>query len=337
MKYLLSSVARAPEGQGQGGFETGNAPPDEGESQDALKAALAFDPSSFFVPKATEGSGEEGDGSPKDTHAAGEGGGEPGAGAEGGKPPASGAQPSPEPGKKEGDDLEALRASVADFLKKPAAAPAETKPVSEQPPRPQETKEGGDKGEFKGYDFNLPSNVVEALGAEEPATRHQALNTIVNGLANRLAGDFGKAMAAMAQHVQAEAVKQALAQVKTQSSEDTVRSDFYNNAPDLKKLVDVMPAMDGAIWTTINAAAKATNVDSWTPEFRDKAANLIRLQLGLPAPAAGQGAPQNPPPNGGGKPPRKPSFNAGGGGPSGRPANGGDTNEFAAVVNAGQT
>jgi hypothetical protein len=216
---------------------------------------------------------------------------------------------------------------VKGFLdSKPAAPQAEQPAKPAEPAQPQAPKAAE---EIK-YDFQVPNEIVEAMGAEEPATRHKAVNALVNGLANKLAKDFGSAMAEMAKHVQAEAVKAALGQVDSRTSEQRVRDDFYSAHPDLKELADNLPAIDGVVWQTAQQIAQATGAKGWSKELRDQVGATLRLQLKL-----------TPPPNGGAKPPaggrqpRKPQFSAGSGPASARQNGAAEGNEFSDVLRAG--
>lgn len=321
MKYLLSSVTRRPEGEGEGA-PAAPAEPDTGE------AAFKFDPSTFFVPPASEGSGaDEGNGdgkagepepSPKDPASSA-------ASTEAGSTPSS---PTPEPAKEGGEDpLAALRASVQAFLTKPATAPAEASQPKqpEAPAAPKDTTkpEAGAK-----YAFDVPAEIVDALGAEEPSTRRKAVNGLMTGLANRLAEDFGKAMAAMAQHVQQETLNAVMTHINTQQTVEGVRRDFYDAHKDLKQLVDNLPALDGVIWQVAKQIADATGKKGYDAEVREQTAATIKLQLGLVKP----GAPPAPAAAGtGGRQPRPGQFSAGGSS-GGRPNGAADTNEFASVL-----
>lgn len=323
MKFLFQALLlRRPE-DGQGGAPT---PPPDMSDDTALRETLAFDPSTFFAPPAKDGSGD-GDGDGAAPGDAAPGGAAPGAGGGAASQPPAPTPSSPsDQAPKEGEDpLAALRASVQDLLtKKPE--PAKT---PEAPPTPP--AQGDQSKEPAGYDFTIPLEVVEALNADEPAVRQRAVSGLITGVANKLAKDFSAAMATMAQHVQRQAVEAALAQVQSQTETRTVKEDFYSNFPDLKRMADALPAMDGAIWQTVSQVAQNTGVKAWTPEFRNQVGALIRVQLGLqqqgaPPPAA---APQ-------GRPPARAPFNAGGGGSGGRPNGAADSaNDFLAVLGAG--
>lgn len=301
------------------------------QSQEAIEA-FKFDPSNFFVPPAKEGSGgdEGGDQGQQSSSAVPDPGKDP---ADGAASPAGSPPPPPpsEPAKKEGEDdpLAALRASVQELLSKPMAAPK----AEEAPPAPrQEAPKPEAKPEQAQYNFTVPSDLVEGLSAEEPSTRHRAVNSLVNGIANQLAKDFGSAMAAMAQEVQKRAVEAAVSHMEGRNSEKTVRQDFYDTFKDVKELVDQLPALDAVVWDTAQKVAAARGAKGWTPQLRDEVGTMLRLQLRLPAAASG-GAPA---PTGGAPAPRKAPYNAGGGG-GGRPNGRDDQNEFLAVVNAGAT
>lgn len=325
-RYLLSSVARSPETES--GAPT--PPPDESEplGEEGMRETLAFDAMKFLTPPAKEG----------------EGGGEAGEPSEGGdKDPAASAASSAQAGsapaadqsgdgKKEGegdDPMAALREAVKGFLdKKPATEQAAKPAPAQEEQKPKQPAEG----EFKGYDFSLPEEIVEALGSDEPAIRRKAVNGIVNGLANKLAKDFGTAMAEMAKQIRAEAVQAALGHIDSRTNEQKVRDDFYTAYPDLKELVDNLPALDGVIWSTAHQLSQATGQKNWTPQLRDQVGAAMRLQLKLPAPAGVTAQPQG----NGQRPPRKGTFSAGGGPSPGARPNGqaSPQDDMLAVVNA---
>jgi hypothetical protein len=323
-KYLLSSVARRPEGEGQG--EPPAAPTQDNRSEG--EKAFSFDPGEFFVPPAKEasgaGEGDEGKAPAEPSKDPAATGAASTAGA--GSTPSS---PKPEPAKEGEDPLAALRESVKSFLTKPATPAPEAQP--QQPTtQPQATPaepqpKGGEKAQ---YNWDLPTEVVEALGSDEPAQRRKALNGIVNGLANKLAEDFGKAMAVGIQEAERRATERVLQHLNAERQVQTVREDFYNTHQDLKALADRLPAFDKLIWETANQLAAQTGKKGWDPELREAVAATVKLQLGLvQAPAA------TTPQGNGNRQPRSPSFSAGGGGgPSSRPNGADGGNEFSDVL-----
>jgi len=319
-KYLLSSVARFPETEGA----APPPPPDEGQRE-----TLAFDPSTFFAPPATEGQ-DGGEGEDPALDGGGDAGAAAGAASTAKAAPTS-SEPDPALAKTEGegpDPLQSIRDAVAGFLeKKPVAeqqAAQQTTPAKEPTEQPKQPATEDVK-----YEMSVPDEIVEALANEEPRVRKQALNALVNGISNKLAKDFGNAMAVMARHVQEQAVQAALGQVDNRTNEQKVRDDFYNNNADLKELVNNLPALDAVVWQTTQQIATATGAKGWSPQLRDQVAATLRLQLKLPTAAPAKAAPTAPAP-------RKASFNAGGGGPSsGRPNGAADQNEFMSVLGAG--
>lgn len=331
MKYLLSNVARLPEGEG--GSDTSTQTTDtSAPAAESGEAAFKFDPETFFVPPAKEGSGEDGgEGSATDDQSGAET--KDGAQVASTKAPSTPTPPAPDPAKEGGGDdpLAALRASVQAFLTKPAT-PAEASPQpAKAASQPEPAKAGAETpAETKPrYDFTVPDEVVDALGAEEPAVRKRAVNALMSGLANKLAQDFGSALAAVAQHAEEQAVQKVMAQIQQEEGVRTVRQDFYDTHKDLKVLADNLPPFDGMVWQVAQQVVQATGKKGYDPEVRDQTAAIIKLQLGLvkpgetstPAPAAN-----------GGRQPRPGQFSAGGS--SSRPNGAAEGNEFMAVVNA---
>lgn len=322
MKLLLAALPKSPEG------EQGSAPPpppDEGGdiSDSEIKEILAFDPFSVLKPPAQEG--QEGDGEGKPAEAGAEGGDaspEPEA-----KPPA----PKPAEAAEGGEDEGArLREAVAKLLGTQPAKPEAQQPAQpQQPQAPAQPEQPKGDGEFQGYNFQVPDEVIGAIGSDDPAVVRKGVNALVNGLANKLAKDFGGMMAQAAQVIQQKAVEAALGQVNVKSQEQQVRDDFYGAFKDLKEVKDRLPAFDGLVWQTATQLMQASQTKGWTPEFRDQLGSVLRLQLGLAAPSPnGKAAP-------GGKPaPRKASFSAGGAPPS-RPADGAGGKDFMDVLSAG--
>jgi hypothetical protein len=331
-KYLLTNIARLPEGEAGAGTETATPPagadtgaPAGGESDGA--AAFKFDPSTFFVPPAREGSGEgEGGDSGKPASAAQPEDKGPAAGVASTSPGPTPSTTTPEPAKTDGDDpLAALRASVQAFLTKPATPSGEASPQP-SPAAPTTTTPTPAKDEKPRYDFNVPDEVVEALGAEEPSLRKKAVNGLMTGLANKLAQDFGSAMAVMAEHVQKTTVEAVLAQINQQKTIEDVRKDFYDAHPDLKVLRDNLPPFDGMVWAVAQQVAQSTGKKGYDAEVRDQTAAILKLQLNLVKPGETPPAPKAP----GGRQPRPGQFSAGGSG--GRPNGATEPNEFATVL-----
>lgn len=324
-KLLLANVPRSPEGEQGARPEAPPPPPDEGDkdlSDGEIREILAFDPFSVLKPPAQEGAEDAEEGK------------EPPAPAEAGdaspKPPATPPAPAPEAAQGEEDEGARLREAVAKLLgtqpakpeaQQPAPAPTpEVKPAASQAPA---------EGEFQGYNFQVPDEVIGAIGSDDPAVVRKGVNALVNGLANKLAKDFGGMMAQAAQVIQQKAVEAALGQVNVKSQEQQVRDDFYGSFKDLKEVKDRLPAFDGLVWQTATQLMQASQTKGWTPEFRDQLGSVLRLQLGLAAPGSnGKAAPA-------GKPaPRKASFSAGGAPPS-RPADGAGGKDFMDVLSAG--
>jgi hypothetical protein len=331
-KYLLTNIARLPEGEAGAGTDTATPPagadtgaPAGGESDGA--AAFKFDPSTFFVPPAKEGSGEgEGGDSGKPASAAQPEDKGPAAGVASTSPGPTPSTTTPEPAKTDGDDpLAALRASVQAFLTKPATPSGEASPQP-SPAAPTTTTPTPAKDEKPRYDFNVPDEVVEALGAEEPSLRKKAVNGLMTGLANKLAQDFGSAMAVMAEHVQKTTVEAVLAQINQQKTIEDVRKDFYDAHPDLKVLRDNLPPFDGMVWAVAQQVAQSTGKKGYDTEVRDQTAAILKLQLNLVKPSEAPPAPAAP----GGRQPRPGQFSAGGSG--GRPNGSAEPNEFASVL-----
>jgi hypothetical protein len=288
-----------------------------------MREVLAFDPFTVLKPPAQEGAegaeeGKAGDEDPKPPKVEGASP-DPEA-----KPPA----PPPEAAKGEEDEGARLREAVAKLLGTQPAKP-EAQPPAQPPAKPEAPPKAPAEGEFQGYNFQVPDEVIGAIGSDDPAVVRKGVNALVNGLANKLAKDFGGMMAEAAQAIQAKAVEAALGQVNAKTQEQQVREDFYGNFKDLKEVRDRLPAFDNLVWQTATQLAQTSGLKSgWTPEFRDQLGSVLRLQLGLASP---NGAPAKPP---GAKPtPRKPSFSAGGA-PSPRPAEAGG-NDFMSVLNAG--
>jgi hypothetical protein len=323
-KYLLTNVLRRPDDEQGSDVDGGE---DTTATLDALKATLAFDPATFFAPPADEGAGgeakqegEAGEATPKPS-------GEKAASQSPEGTPA--AKPSDQGTKDEGDPLAELRASVKQFL---TAKPEPAKPEAKPEATPQPTPQGREapQGEEIKYDFQVPVELVDALGAEEPATRVKAVNALVNTLANKLAKDFGSAMAAMAQHVRDEAVRQAVSSVQAARSQEDVRQEFYRDHPDLAEMAASLPGFDATIWSTAQAVAQHAKAQSWSKELGDQTANLVRVSLGIPPKGAAPKPPADP-----AKQPAKPRvpWSAGGGnGASGRQNGASGHNEFSEVV-----
>jgi hypothetical protein len=334
-KYLLTNIARLPEGETGAGTETSapttGAPAagtETGSEASTGVEAFKFDPSTFFVPPANEGSGEGEGGasgkSPAGTEPEDKG---PAAGVASTSPGPTPSTTTPEPAKTEGDDpLAALRASVQAFLTKPATPSGEASPQP-SPAAPTTTTPTPAKDEKPRYDFNVPDEVVEALGAEEPSLRKKAVNGLMTGLANKLAQDFGSAMAVMAEHVQKTTVEAVLAQINQQKTIEDVRKDFYDAHPDLKVLRDNLPPFDGMVWAVAQQVAQSTGKKGYDAEVRDQTAAILKLQLNLVKP--GEATPKAPAAPGG-RQPRPGQFSAGGSG--GRPNGSAEPNEFASVL-----
>jgi hypothetical protein len=315
-RFLSSTFLRAPEGEGAPG---GEAAPDTSAFTDVLNAGTVIAPPA--------GDGSDG----------GEGG-EPGTGASAqpgevvpppDPPPAPTPPPDGQADKAGADDpLVALRQQVQDFLAK-APAPQEA-PKPTPPAEPAKTPEPAKQpGEAPKYDLEVPDAIVEAFESDDRATRKSAIKALVNGIANKLAQDFGSALQDLVKHVESKVPQEVLSQVDTRNQLERIQSDFYQHWPELARVAKSMPGLEESMWTQIRDIGQRMQLKEWTPEFRDGVGRMLHLNLGIPVAQAPPAA-EAPKPT----PPRKPAFSAGSSG-GGRPNGSGPANEFQEVLDAG--
>lgn len=326
---LWARICRKPEGEGT---EAAPPPPDLSAFADILGSGEAAPK----APPADKGAGEDSGGTGAGvTSAAAAPAPAPGEGnASQPTPPAEPPEvPQPGPAQTEGqtDPQADLQRQVAEFLAKAqpkAEAEAETKPEAPPPAAPQSPAEPA------GYNFQVPDQMVEALGSDDPALRKAALTGLVNGLATRLSQDFSKALVELTNYVKTQVPQEVIGQVEQRQTFEGMKKDLYQTFPQIRQLA-AMPGVEGAIWQQIRAVGTQMGQKDWTPEFRDGVGRMILLNAGLPVQAAPQ--PQQPaqaqaqP----ARTPRNPSFSAGGQGGSRSNGASGQANEFMDLLNAG--
>lgn len=331
-KYLVSSALRRPDdgsaaADGGGVAETPSA--DAAPSFDAFRQVMAFDP---FTPPAEKGA-EGGEG-----EAPAEAGKE---GAPAGAAPAQGASSaSPEPpagpakGEGEGGDPTTdLRAQVAAFLAKaqtPVPKPAE-QPVAQPQPQAKPAADPRSEPARPAYDFAIPDQIMDGLESEDKNIRRGAYKALTDGIANRLAQDFGGALQQLVQYIHQQVPQQVLNQVAQRQTFDGMKADLYGAFPELGRVAKQMPAVEQAIWGQIKAVGERMGITDWTQEFRDGVGRMLHLNLGIPLAGPQTAQPQ---PQAQSRKPRAGSFSAGG---AATPrSNGADTgNDFMSVLNAG--
>lgn len=327
---LWDMVARAPEGAEGAAPEGAPGGGSETASFDDLKHFLSIDP---FTPPAKEGA--EGGGVEKpavEAKAVVEPQPKPPAESEGTKDaspePSDASAPVPEgQAAKEGaeDPLADIRSEVQKFLAKAPPAAPEASPS--QPAQPKAEPEVKPQQATK-YNFELPDSVVEAMESDDRGTRKQALNAIVNSLANKLATDFGGALSQVVQHLQAQVPQQAVTEVAKRQQFDRMKEEFYGEFPALGSIARGSKPFEDAIWSQIYGVAQNMKAD-WTPEFRKGVGQMLHVSLNLPL--ATSPTPSAAPV---GKPPAKPKFTTGSGSGA-RPNGTGQSNEFMDVLGAG--
>lgn len=323
-------ICRKPEGEGTegappdlsifadvlGGGAPGEAPPAEkGVGEDSGGAGAGVTPSAAAAPAPAPGEGSASQPTPP------------------AEPPAV---PQPGPAQTEGqtDPQADLQRQVAEFLAKAqpkAAVEAEVTPKPEaKPEAPQSPAEAATPA---GYNFQVPDQMVEALGSDDLALRKAALTGLVNGLASRLSQDFSRALTELANYVKTQVPQEVIGQVEQRQTFEGMKKDLYQTFPQIRQLAE-MPGVEGAIWQQIRAVGTQMGQKDWTPEFRDGVGRMILLNAGLPVQAATPPPAQTPAPAPA-RAPRSPSFSAGGQGGSRSNGASGQANEFMDLLNAG--
>lgn len=115
--------------------------------------------------------------------------------------------------------------------------------------------------EEKPFAFNLPADLVEAIGAEDVATRGQALEVMTNGIAN-----------SVYKHIRDEISKEFSERVPVQiqrsmdarNEQEEVFNDFYGTFPQYKD-----PAIRGLIVNVASQVLRESGAQAWSPQIRD--------------------------------------------------------------------
>lgn len=331
---LWAMVCRKPEGEGAEGSA---APPDFSAFADVLGSGVA---APGEVPPADKGAGEDSGGTGAGATPAAAAPAPAQADGNASQPtqpaaPPEVPQPGPAPTEGQTDPQADLQRQVAEFLAKAqpkAEVEVEAKPSP--PPAAPQSPEATTPASSLGYNFQVPDQMVEALGSDDLALRKAALTGLVNGLAARLSQDFSKALVELTNYVKTQVPQEVIGQVEQRQTFEGMKKDLYQTFPQIRQLA-AMPGVEGAIWQQIRAVGTQMGQKDWTPEFRDGVGRMILLNAGLPvapaaqapAPAQAQAQPQ--------RSPRSPSFSAGGQGGSRSNGASGQANEFMDLLNAG--
>ncbi|GMQ92424.1 MAG: hypothetical protein BMS9Abin11_1753 [Gammaproteobacteria bacterium] len=154
------------------------------------------------------------------------------------------------------------------------------------------------------FAFDIPDQLMELMGSEDPGERKQAVAALSRGIARETY------RAAMAQVSEAFKTMPGVVQaaINQQNSSRAVFEDFYGahgdlNRPELRAVI-----METAKGVMAEEAAKQglqVNQMPWSEDLRDKVAKRAREVLGLKAPPKGKrSTPPKPLPKGGGAAPR---------------------------------
>lgn len=179
-------------------------------------------------------------------------------------------QPKPEEQKAE----EGKKESLEDLLKQVLAERKQT----EEPKKEEQPKQ-----EQPFYKPVVPAELVEAMSADDPAVRQQALSIVVGGAMNRVRADMIKEMEGRFQVFQTQFPQQLQQQSLQQQEIRKQTQTFYDanpqfaTTPERKKLVAMMGMQLAA------ELHKEGKYKGFTPEFQQQLAKQFSEATGIPA------------------------------------------------------
>ncbi len=131
------------------------------------------------------------------------------------------------------------------------------------------------------YNLAIPEPLIAALRGEEDKDFGLAMNSIVNGIANRIYQDVKAEMSQQAEQLPMR-VQEVLHNVTTaQQRTEQVRRDFYGAYPHLNNQMLYPIVQQAAMQVARSWAAQGKQLD-WTPEFMGEMAQLIHQVIPAP-------------------------------------------------------
>lgn len=140
------------------------------------------------------------------------------------------------------------------------------------------------------YDFNIPDELINLLGSEDPVERKTALTNLAKGVAQGVHQTLGAVVNSYVEKV-SEYIPQAIEQYNIQQrAMEDVRKDFYGKYPQLDK-----PELRQYIYNVAPHVMNELGLTEWNEQARDAIADRVFSTLGIPKEQTKQ-AQQTPPP-----------------------------------------
>ncbi len=115
------------------------------------------------------------------------------------------------------------------------------------------------------FNMNVPEQYVVALSSEDPAVRQQALNQLVNGIAQTVHQQTMNDVRTQVQQVG----PQVQQQISQEQESNRIQQDMYGTYPELSNMMEQVVAV------AQNMQSTGMSNGTWTPELRDAIAERL--------------------------------------------------------------
>jgi len=173
------------------------------------------------------------------------------------------------------EQIVALQQEVSRLQNLVQTAPAAQAP--QQQPQGQPAASTAENDPFKtvpDYGFNIPDQLVDMLGSEDPVQRKQALGYTMQGLAKAVHQTVLSVVAERFQHVETNLPKTVFERLELARQEQQVGSDFYGAYPNLNK-----PELRPLVRQVGEAVLRETKATTWNAQLRDLIAQRVLASL----------------------------------------------------------
>lgn len=142
------------------------------------------------------------------------------------------------------------------------------------------------------YDYNVPDQLVEMMGSEDPAERKQAMSYLVKGVAQGIHQQIMSTVGSQFQNLQQNIPQTVQQMQQTQAIQQQVATDFYGKYPELND-----PNVIPIVQNVAKQVLATHGGDQWSPEVRDQIGNQVKQILGKFAGNQSAGTPPRKPAN----------------------------------------
>jgi hypothetical protein len=137
-------------------------------------------------------------------------------------------------------------------------APAQAAPEEPQIPMPQHN-----------YQFQIPNELVNALGAEDPATRQVGIQALVQSVGQAIHREVAQMIP---QQVNEIVQRQVPRYIEQNSQGDDILNDYYGNFPSHRAVAPLVGQLAADV-------SREYGVNQWSPQLRDMVAQRVEATL----------------------------------------------------------